>query len=316
MQVFSDMASSAIVTDNTSTITLADGSKFPQATRGTNADSASVTWFKVVLRHANAFEICHVRTHTGNGVLANLLRGQEGTAQQTWPANDTLCTLSALASDLSTISQKPSEAPADGKQYARKDAAWVEVAAGGTSIAPLAYDSRASLRSTTPTVGDLALIDGLGLYQWTAGSTEPDDDESCFATASGRWLLMCPHWDVVNDWQLPDDSMQDDKVEDLETNLPFRLLKGTATCSISTVAATVSATFTGTVTGAAVGDRVLVTPPAPLGNSPVSTARLSYHAWVSAENTVTVALCNASAAATSVNPAVKTAWPILVFKEI
>lgn len=38
-----------------------------------------------------------------------------------------------LSEDLSSVTlNKPSEAPVDGKQYARKDGAWVEVVAGGS----------------------------------------------------------------------------------------------------------------------------------------------------------------------------------------
>ena len=193
---------------------------------------------------------------------------------------------------------------------------------GGTSVTTLGYDSRATLRDGSPSAGDLVLVDGLGLFVWVAGSDEPDDDESCFATAAGRWLLMCPSWDVVNDWQLPDDDARDAWDEDeparfassFDASFASRVLHGTATCTITSVAATSSATFTGTITGAAVGDRVIATPPAQLESDAANTGRLSYHAYVSALNTVTVVLCNASAASATVNSAVRTAWPITVIK--
>ena len=198
--------------------------------------------------------------------------------------------------------------------------------AAGASIPTYAYDSRATLRSLSASSDDMALVDGLGLFVFSSGSDEPDDDESCFATNSGRWLLGCPHWDVVDTWQLPDNAVRDEYDEDehLRFDLRFessfansfesKVLPGTATCEITAVAASNSASFTGTVTGAAVGDRVIATPPGALGVTSAATGFLSYHAWVSAANTITVTLSNASAAAISTNTAIQAAWPITVIK--
>lgn len=182
-------------------------------------------------------------------------------------------------------------------------------------VKPLEYDDRAQLRTTT---GHLALVEGLGLFQHVAGSTEPDDDESCFATPSGRWLLQAAHWDLVDAWQAPDAAERDEWDEDeplrFASSFASKVLTGTATCAITSVATEASTSFTGTVTGAAVGDRVIATPPAQLGATAAETGRLSYHAWVSAANTVTVMLTNASAAAANTNTAIQTAWPITVIK--
>jgi hypothetical protein len=94
------------------------------------------------------------------------------------------------------------------------------------------------------------------------------------------------------------------------------LLFGTATCGLASVAATTSASFSGTVTGASIGDRVLVTPPAALGSAGLHTNKLSFHAYVSAANTVTIQLCNANASTTAIlNPSVQTAWKIMIIKE-
>ena len=143
------------------------------------------------------------------------------------------------------------------------------------------YDSRGSLRSTA---GTYAVVEGLGLFQFVAGSDEPDDDESCFATSTGRWLLAAVHWDVVDVWNPPDDDARDAWEEDEAARTAARVLHGTATCAITSVAATTSVTFAGTVAGAAVGDRVLATPPDSLGATSAGTARLSFHAYVSAAN--------------------------------
>lgn len=204
-----------------------------------------------------------------------------------------------------------SDAPSDGKTYGRKDAAWAEVVAGGggASITNVAYADLASLRSNT--TGTHALVDGLGLFQHVVGSDEPDDDESCFATASGRWLLQAAHWDLVDAWQLPE--VEDEPLR-FASSFASKVLTGPATCAITSVADVSSASFTGTITGAAVGDRVIATPPAQLGADAGSTGRLSYHAFVSAANTVTVVLTNASAAAANTNAAIRAAWPITVIK--
>lgn len=182
------------------------------------------------------------------------------------------------------------------------------------------YDDRGTLRSTTD--GRLALVESLGIFRFVSGSTEPDDDESCFATATGRWLLQAVHWDVVDTWQLPDDEERDAYDEDeplrfassFASSFASKVLTGSATCAIASVAAVASTAFTGAVTGAAVGDRVIATPPAALGNTDADSARLSFHAYVSAANTVTVRLTNASASAATTNTAIQTAWPITVIK--
>lgn len=185
-------------------------------------------------------------------------------------------------------------------------------------IPTLSYDARGNLRTMTAQTGNMALVEGLGLFRFVAGSDEPDDDESCFATSTGRWLLEAVHWDVVDAWQLPDaearDAWDEDEPTRFANSFASKVLFGTATCAISSVAATSSVSFTGTVTGATVGDRVIATPPAQLGSDAANTSRLAYHAWVSAPNTVTIMLTNASAAAATVNPDVRTAWPVVVIK--
>lgn len=183
------------------------------------------------------------------------------------------------------------------------------ISALSKNIAVIAYADRANLRSTSPATDDLALVENLGLFVFKEGSDEPDDDESCFATASGRWLLEAPHWNVIDSWQLPDSFD-----ERFHNEIGSRFLFGTATCAITTVNAASSASFTGTVTGAVPGDRVIATPPSQLGSDATNTGRFSYHAWVSATGTVTVMLSNPSAANATTNASIRTAWPITVIK--
>ena len=192
----------------------------------------------------------------------------------------------------------------------------LQAAQGGQgSIPTYAYADRAQLRTTT---GSHAVVDGLGLFEYVPDSDEPDDDESCFATSSGRWLMVCPHWDVVSAWQLPDDAVRDEYDEDeplrFASSFASKVLSGTATCAIASVATVATARFAGTISGAAVGDRVIATPPGELGATATDTARLSYHARVTATDTVTITLANASAAAANTNAAIRAAWPIAVIK--
>jgi hypothetical protein len=194
-------------------------------------------------------------------------------------------------------------------------ASWTIIKVGASYAT---YDNRNTLRSLTPATGDQAIVEGLGLFVWTAGSTEIDDDETCFATASGRWLLEAANWELIDSY----DTVT--RFGDLEFDARFLpsfassfaacVLTGSATCAITSVAAVSSASFTGTVAGAAIGDRVIATPPDQLGDTAAGTARLSYHAWVSAASTVTVMLTNASAAAATTNVAIRAAWPITVIK--
>ncbi len=173
---------------------------------------------------------------------------------------------------------------------------------GNVTLPPtqsLAYNNRANLRSQSPAAGALAIVDGLGLFVWESGSSEPDDDESCFATATGRWLLQCVHWDVVGDWQLPDDAARDEGLG--------RILRAPAACPITSVAATAQASFAAYIQGAAVGSAVLATPTTRIDS------RLSVVACVLAPGVVTVSLNNPSAAIASIVPA---NWLVTVFKEI
>lgn len=194
-----------------------------------------------------------------------------------------------------------------------------------------AYEDRGDLRTTVRTDKTLAVIEGLGLFAFKEGSDEPDDDESCFATSTGRWLLEAPHWDVIDMWNLPEVESRISEIERIDSSLSeldsrlseveeyvstVRVLYGAATCAITSVATATSTAFTGTVTGAAVGDRVLVVPPGQLGSTAENTGRLSFHAFVSAADTVSVYLCNASAATATTNTTIRTAWPVMVFKEV
>lgn len=169
-------------------------------------------------------------------------------------------------------------------------------------VVTLSYDERAMLRERPAVTGQRALIDGLGLFGFVGDSQEPDDDESCFATSNGRWLLQAPSWDLIDAW--------------LEAQADAdRPIFAHAKCSISSINATASAKFSVLVPGAKVGDVVSVTPPAEIGDGSQNSGRLSFYGFVSAPDTVTIQLSNPSAATAVINPAARADWIISIWKE-
>lgn len=188
-------------------------------------------------------------------------------------------------------------------------AAWAAV---GTQVHRLTYDERGQLRTLGYPGLEWALVEGLGMFAFTAGSMELDDDESCFAAAGGAWLLECPSFDLIDAWQLP----QTEASAWDERRWPGRKLKGSGLCAITALTSLASATFTAAVPGARVKDSVLATPPGALGSTDADSARLSFHAYVSAPGVVTVRLTNASASAATSSAEIQAAWPVIVFQEI
>lgn len=170
-------------------------------------------------------------------------------------------------------------------------------------IPVLTYDNRATLRSTLAVAGKQSIVDGLGLFVHHVGSDEPDDDESCFATATGRWLLQQPHPDLLATWALPDDEVIADAA-----SVTRRLLTVSASCALATVAAVSKASFTAAFAGAKDGATAFATP---LGDL---DARLAVSARVTSDGTVTVTLNNPSAAASAAN-GIPAAWQIFVFNK-
>lgn len=152
-----------------------------------------------------------------------------------------------------------------------------------SSLSIVAYEDRGTLRTAPAAPGAMAIIDGLGLFLWYSGSDEPDDDESCFATASGRWLLEAVHWDVVGAWLAPDW----DESQSADEDLQGKFLTATFANAVSSVSANSTTTATVTVSGAEIGDAVIVT------RSGQHTSRPEGHVYgvVTSANTVTVYLC-------------------------
>lgn len=165
--------------------------------------------------------------------------------------------------------------------------------ARGAGLAPvwadsaivLDYEGRASLRSVDGPSTLIAVVESLGVFMWSGGSTEIDDDETCFATSSGRWLLFAAAWDLISEyWGTEIDQIR------------YSFLDGSFYSSLTAIAAKSSMTATCTLPGAATGDRVLVTPYAGLPGNVVVTG------WVSAVDTVTATISNPSASAITLTP--------------
>jgi hypothetical protein len=83
-----------------------------------------------------------------------------------------------------------------------------------TSLNKVSYDDRGTLRSLSPQLDDSTVIENIGLFVWINTKLEPDDDETCFTTATGQWLLRCPSWDLIDAWNLHEQSITDDWRED------------------------------------------------------------------------------------------------------
>lgn len=139
------------------------------------------------------------------------------------------------------------------------------------------YDNRADLRSIDGPASVICVVESLGVFVWESGSTQIDDDETCFATSSGRWLLYAAAWDLVSEY--------------VGTELDVfseRILTGQVYNSTTSIGVNGTVSFTATVIGALVGDVVAVNPPAGFD------ARLIINSRVSATNIVTIDLGNAS----------------------
>ena len=203
-------------------------------------------------------------------------------------------------------------------------ASWDKINNGGAAIL-LAYTSRGNLRTGIYSNGDQATVDGLGLFVFTTGSTEVDDDETCFTATGGAWLLEAAAWDVAFAYWLPDYYVHDERLEDAEGNITTaqgnittlqafqaKFLSATFSMSLTSLAAVTSSDFTVAVTGAAVGDSVIVNSGNSFGNLTADKGELTFNAYVSAANTVTVSIRNPSAATANMTAST---WAVRVIKQ-
>ena len=177
-------------------------------------------------------------------------------------------------------------------------------------VATYIYDDRATLRTLSPIAGDLAGVDNLGLFVWRAASTT-DDGETAFATASGAWEMVAASPEYVYSAWVADAGDLDARAQTLETaNAKF--LRGSFAMTLTSLATNAASDILVTMAGASLGDCVVVTPGNALGNTSADQSRVSYTAYVSAANTVTVTLRNASATLASF---AASTWSVLVIKQ-
>ena len=171
----------------------------------------------------------------------------------------------------------------------------ISAAGAVVGLAPLellAYADRAQLRTLT---SGSAIVRGLGLFTWEAGSTELDDDETRFATAGGAWVLTAAGPDAVRAlWQAEVSAMQQ-----------TRFLSADFSMSATSVAGGAQVTFIVALVGATNGDSVYVTPDREL------PAAVSTVGVVTQPGTVTVSVRNVSASTNTLTPGT---WKVLVIQ--
>ena len=171
----------------------------------------------------------------------------------------------------------------------------ISAAGAVVGLAPLellSYEDRAQLRTLTE--GN-AIVRGLGLFTWEAGSTELDDDETCFATAGGAWVLTAAGPDAVRAlWQAEVSAMQQ-----------TRFLSADFSMSATSVAGNAKVTFIVALVGATNGDSVYVTPDRDL------PAAVSTVGVVTQPGTVTVSVRSVSASTNTLTPGT---WKVLVIQ--
>ena len=151
-----------------------------------------------------------------------------------------------------------------------------------------AYADRGDLRSLEELY---AVVDGLGFFSWVEGSDEIDDDETCFATVGGRWLLEAVSMEAAAAYFIP----------------PAQLV------ARFDAPATYLGTLQGAdlivpVPGAAPGDSVLATPSGPLESG---NGRVTHHAYVQGPGVVVIRLGNPSAQNIW---AAANSWTLIIFK--
>lgn len=173
---------------------------------------------------------------------------------------------------------------------------------GPTMLETIAFDDRASLRTTVGVgAGSCFFVENIGLFAWVPASTELDDDETCFQSTGGAWELQSTNPDYVYA-----------QILQMQQEMEDKLLYGEFVMTLTTLAAATTTNFTCAVLGAGTSDSVVVTPRDAFGTADTDRRKLSYAAYVSAVDTVTINIRNndiTNAAAMSAGM-----WSVLVIK--
>ena len=190
------------------------------------------------------------------------------------------------------------------------DPIWLQL---GTAIESLDYDERDDLRAIEGPEGALAVVDGLGIFEWRP-VLDLDDDETAIVSTLGTWYLQATHPDTVFAHQIVEEEEQNARIEDLETfteTLPETLsahsqgrigLSSSVESTVTALNGVALVDYLATIEGAAEGDIVLVTSRGPLGSDASSRARINLVGYVSAPGEVTVSIRNPSANTANLNP--------------
>lgn len=169
---------------------------------------------------------------------------------------------------------------------------WTSAPAAGGGIDVYSYANRGQLRTVIGSVGDFVYVDTIGTFNWETASTDLDDDETCFDSTGGKWVLATVHSDYVN----------------ANFNAPWEPLWASAPITILSVQGRGSATQNVTVVGANVGDTVVISPAAlPIGNE------LLYWGAVFVANVVTITVENPVVSVNTVVPSGN--WSIAVISQ-
>lgn len=190
---------------------------------------------------------------------------------------------------------------------------WIEITVG---ISYYDYNSRATLRTIT---GNLLIVENLGLFRYTAGSTEIDDDETCFTTTGGAWILISPSTDFV--FALIDSlghnivEAVNDKLKDVPKVTTFDWINSTG----GAINAESTLTIVVRHDDAKVGCQILVEPymSGLIGNYIADRARVVCHGYCQTDGEIIITIRNttSSVVGTIVILETKTFYKITIFKK-
>lgn len=157
-----------------------------------------------------------------------------------------------------------------------------------TALQAVSYEMRSFLRGYVPRVRGTIIVEGLGLFYHQLGSQEPDDDETCFSTVTGRWLLASLNYDLLEAQLSP---VREDLLQQAENFRLFRsrFMQVKAHCPFHSVLSVARVSFLVPFKGIGSGDQIFA------NVSGDADARLVWTARYEAKDTARVYLSNPSA---------------------
>lgn len=173
------------------------------------------------------------------------------------------------------------------------DPIWLQL---GPVIESLDYDERANLRAIEGPEGALAVVDGLGIFEWRP-VLDLDDDETALVSTLGTWYLQAAHPDTVFAHQVVEEEEQNARIEDLEARAEPLAdgrvgLSGSVESTVTSVTFASAVQIDANVLGASVGDVVVATPRGALAATPSALPFIGVRGHVEADDRVTVTIFN------------------------